>query len=93
MVMIWDGEGITVQPDEPTEEDTAGEHDYMAFEDGTFALERPAALEEKPAVEWLFWRSGTCEPAIIHFDGGLGKWTARYDALTTRAEIIDKEVR
>ena len=31
MVMIWDGEGITVQPDEPTEEDTAGAGDYFAF--------------------------------------------------------------
>lgn len=93
MVMIWDGEGITVQPDEPTEEDTAGDKDYLAFSDGTFGLERPAALEKKPAVEWLFWRSGTCEPAIIHFEGSLGKWTARYDALTTRAEIIDKEVQ
>lgn len=93
MVMIWDGEGITVQPDEPAEEDTAGDKDYLAFADGTIALERPAALEEKPAVEWLFWRSGTCEPAILRFEGELGKWSARYDPLTTRAEILDKEVR
>ncbi|MEO7318459.1 MAG: prepilin-type N-terminal cleavage/methylation domain-containing protein, partial [Chthoniobacteraceae bacterium] len=63
MVMIWDGEGITVQPDDPTAEDSAGEGDYFAFNEGTIGLERPAALEKKPAVEWLFWRSGTCEPA------------------------------
>ena len=45
MVMIWDGEGITVQPDEPKEDDSASEGDYFAFSDGTIALERPAALE------------------------------------------------
>ena len=75
MVMIWDGEGITVQPDEPTAEDSAGEGDYFPFAEGTIALERPAALEKKPPVEWLFWRSGTCEPAILHFEGSSGSWS------------------
>ena len=93
MVMIWDGEGITVQPDEPTAEDSAGEADYFPFGDGTFALERPAALEKKPAVEWLFWRSGTCEPAIIHFEGGPGSWTVQYDPLTVHGAFLDREVK
>ena len=93
MVMIWDGEGITVQPDEPKEDDTAGEGDYFAFADGTFGLERPAALEKKPPVEWLFWRSGTCEPAIIHFAGEAGSWTVQYDPLTVHAAFLDQEVK
>ena len=93
MVMIWDGEGITVQPDEPTENDTAGEADYFAFADGTFALERPAALEKKPPVEWLFWRSGTCEPAIIHFEGKAGNWSVQYDPLTVHATFLEQEVK
>jgi hypothetical protein len=84
-VLIWDGNGITVQPDSPNAEDAVGDEDYFAFADGVLALERPAALEEKPAVEWLFWRSGTCEPAVIHFEGEAGRWTARYDPLTVRA--------
>ena len=93
MVMIWDGEGITVQPDEPKEDDSASEGDYFAFSDGTIALERPAALEKKPPVEWLFWRSGTCEPAIIHFEGEVGAWTVSYDPLTVRATFLDQEKR
>jgi prepilin-type N-terminal cleavage/methylation domain-containing protein len=93
MVMIWDGEGITVQPDEPTAEDTAGEADYFPFTDGVLALERPAALEEKPAVEWLFWRSGTCEPAIIHFEGNAGAWSVEYDPLTVRAAFLEQQIK
>ena len=93
MVMIWDGEGITVQPDEPTAEDSAGEGDYFAFNEGTIGLERPAALEKKPPVEWLFWRSGTCEPAVLHFEGGAGSWSVQYDPLTVRATFLAQEVK
>ena len=93
MVMIWDGEGITVQPDEPTAEDSAAEADYLAFTEGTFALERPAALEKKPPVEWLFWRSGTCEPAVIHFQGDGGTWSVQYDPLTVRAAFLEQDIQ
>ena len=93
MVMIWDGEGITVQPDEPTAEDSAGEGDYFAFAEGKIGLERPAALEKKPAVEWLFWRSGTCEPAILHFEGSAGSWSVQYDPLTVHATFLAEDVK
>lgn len=95
-VMIWDGAGITVEPDEPTLEDTVGADDYFAFEDGTIALERPYALlkdKEKLPVEWLFWRSGTCEPAILHFTGEAGSWSVRYDPLTVQATFLEQTVR
>ncbi len=93
MVMIWDGEGITVQPDEPKEDDSAAAGDYFAFVDGKIALERPAALEKKPAVEWLFWRSGTCEPAIVHFEGKAGNWSVQYDPLTVHGTFLDETVK
>ncbi len=93
MVMIWDGDGITVQPDEPGEEDTAGEGDYFPFADGKIALERPAALEKKPAIEWLFWRSGTCEPAILHFEGEAGNWSVQYDPLTVHASFLEQDIK
>lgn len=92
-VMIWDGKGITVQPDEPTLEDSEGDGDYYPFADGKVSLERPAALEKNPPVEWLFWRSGTCEPAILRFEGDAGSWTVRYDPLTVQGSFLDKEVR
>ena len=99
-VLIWDEGGITVQPDSPTAEDSVGDGDYFTFADGVFSLERPSALqlnkhfniEGKLPVEWLFWRSGTCEPVNVYFEGAAGKWTARYDGLTARA-AFESEVR
>lgn len=87
-MLIWDGDGVTTEPDAPKLDDTVGEGDYLAFDGGTFALERPAALEKNPAVEWMFWRSGTCEPVIIHYTGEAGAWSVRYDPLTVRAEFV-----
>ena len=93
IVMIWDGEGITVQPDEPTADDSAGAGDYFPFGNGPIALERPAALDKKPPVEWLFWRSGTCEPAILHFAGSAGSWSVQYDPLTVHATFLEQTVK
>jgi prepilin-type N-terminal cleavage/methylation domain-containing protein len=47
----------------------------------------PAAMMEDPPLEWIFWPSGNCEPAIVNFRGKNGGWTAKYSALTARAEI------
>ena len=88
IVLIWDGNGMTMEPDEPKLDDTVSEGDHLAFDGGKFALERPAALEKNPPVEWMFWRSGTCEPAIIHYTGEAGAWSVRYDPLTLRAEFV-----
>lgn len=48
----------------------------------------PAALMEEPPAEWIFWPSGTCEPAVVSYRGRDGGWTANYSALTGRAEIV-----
>ncbi len=92
-VMIWDGNGITVEPDEPKLDDSVGEADYFPFNDGTIGLERPAALEKDPAVEWMFWRSGACEPAIIHYVGDAGSWSVRYDPLTVQATFLEQTLK
>lgn len=48
----------------------------------------PAALTVKTPAEWIFWPSGNCEPAIVTYRGPNGGWTAKYSALTTRAEVV-----
>jgi prepilin-type N-terminal cleavage/methylation domain-containing protein len=58
-----------------------------------FVLSLPAALTEKPAAEWVFWPSGTCEPAIVTFKGVDGSWTANYSSLTARAELSNYAVK
>jgi len=52
-----------------------------------FILKLPAALMDDPPAEWIFWPSGTCEPAIVSYKGVDGAWTANYSSLTARPEI------
>jgi type II secretory pathway pseudopilin PulG len=53
----------------------------------SFNLSFPAALENEPPAEWIFWPSGNCEPAVVTFRGLSGEWTAKYSALTARADL------
>jgi len=53
----------------------------------------PAALTGKPPAEWIFWPSGTCEPAIVQFRGPAGAWTANYSPLTAQPELTQYAAR
>jgi len=53
----------------------------------------PAAIEEEPPSEWVFWPSGNCEPAVVTYRGANGSWRAKYSALTARPELTDYAVR
>ena len=96
----WEKDRIVVQADEPTPEEResgsgAQPEDLPIAEDESYTLERHAALlppKDTPPV-WTFWRSGTCEPAIVGYSGPDGTWSAQYDPLTGHGEIIDQAVR
>jgi hypothetical protein len=90
-VLIWQKEGITLEPNIPSAEDADAEVDMYAFGDAVIAIERPYALTPKPPAEWPIWRSGTSEPVRIHYEGPLGKWTAEYDALSGRGNLVHLE--
>jgi prepilin-type N-terminal cleavage/methylation domain-containing protein len=64
---------------------------WQKGESCTLAL--PAAIEEEPASEWIFWPSGNCEPAVVTYRGPSGAWTAKYSALTARPELTKYAVR
>jgi prepilin-type N-terminal cleavage/methylation domain-containing protein len=74
----------------------AGAVDTLTMgKDETYTLERSEALlppDQTPA-EWTFWRSGTCEPVLVHYAGPLGTWTAQYNPLTGHGEITDLRTR
>jgi type II secretory pathway pseudopilin PulG len=53
----------------------------------------PAAVDEEPPSEWVFWPSGNCEPAVVTYRGPSGAWRAKYSALTARPELSDYAVR
>lgn len=52
-----------------------------------FLLKLTAALTDDPPAKWVFWPSGTCEPATVFYKGVNGSWTANYSALTARPEV------
>lgn len=52
-----------------------------------YLLNLPASLLDDAPPDWVFWPSGTCEPAIVSFKGVDGSWSAKYASLTARAEL------
>ena len=93
--MVWDGKGLALRPLESRDtDDREVGPDRFDFEEGeTFTLDRPSALIKKPPGEWVFWRSGLCEQAVVSFAGEAGSWSVRYDPLTVRATFLDSEVK
>lgn len=59
----------------------------------SFTLSFPAAIEDEPPSEWIFWSSGNCEPAVVTYRGPSGAWTAKYSALTARPELANYATR
>ena len=53
----------------------------------------PAALTKDPPTEWVFWPTGSCEPAIVRFSGRDGSWTANYSTLSAQPELINYAAR
>jgi type II secretory pathway pseudopilin PulG len=100
-VLTWQPEGILLQPNEPTPEERldgeapAAMESLPISEEDKWTVERPAALlapVETPA-EWIFWRSGTCEPLRVTYEGPEGWWTAQYNPLTGRGEVTDQGLK
>jgi prepilin-type N-terminal cleavage/methylation domain-containing protein len=99
-VLVWQPEGILLQPHEPTPEerlagDAAATESFPISEEEKWTVSRPAALlppVQTPA-EWIFWRSGTCEPLIVTYEGPEGWWTAQYNPLTGRGDITDQAMK
>lgn len=84
-VLAWDKTGIALRPKElkVDEEESNRRLDFADKE--TYEITLPAALIKAPEPEWIFWPSGTCEPATIVHRGETGDWSATYDPLNGRA--------
>lgn len=90
-VLVWEKDGIVAQPRVPTAEDGEAEVAMYGANGARITLERPAALQPKPAGEWPVWRSGVCEPVRITYESDLGFWIADYDPLTARSRLVSLE--
>ena len=93
-VLVWDDQGVSLEPNAPTEADPDESIMRLDLPKGaTLTIERPAALVKKPPAEWIFWKSGNCEPVVITYQGEPGSWIVKYDPLTARGTFIEQVVK
>ena len=93
-LIVWTDKNVFVQPEAFTKEDDGQPLATFDLERGTvLTLSLPAALSKKQPGEWIFWPTGTCEPAVVHFEGRAGTWTANYSPLTAHGELTNYAAR
>jgi len=87
-LIVWGDNDVIVQPEAFAKDEEKKPVATFALERGAaLTLTLPAALTAKPAGEWIFWPTGTCEPATVRFSGKAGTWTANYSPLTGHGEL------
>jgi prepilin-type N-terminal cleavage/methylation domain-containing protein len=89
-LIVWGKQEVIVQPEAFAKDEEKKAAATFPLERGSaLTLTLPAALTAKPAGEWIFWPTGTCEPAVVRFAGRAGTWTANYSPLTGHAELAN----
>ena len=88
-LIVWQKDKVVVRPEEAGNNGASVPIAQLALDKGhAFLLRLPAALEKDPLAQWIFWPSGTCEPANVSFKGPDGSWEVKYAPLTGRPEIV-----
>jgi type II secretory pathway pseudopilin PulG len=93
-LIVWAEKKVMLRPEtflRDEEVKATAELDLGARE--ALKLSLPAALVKDPPGEWIFWPSGTCEPAVVDFKGPSGSWQASYSPLTARPELVKYAAR
>jgi type II secretory pathway pseudopilin PulG len=89
-LIVWSKNKVVARPEASAEDEEAKATTEFTLGSGELLkLSLPAALTDKHPAEWIFWPSGTCEPAIVQFKGRSGSWAANYAPLTARAQVTD----
>jgi len=89
-LLLWTDKNVFLQPEAFAKDEERKAGATCELEHGTvLTLTLPAALSSKPAGEWIFWPTGTCEPALVRFAGRAGTWTANYSPLTGHGELTN----
>jgi type II secretory pathway pseudopilin PulG len=93
-LIVWAEKKVTLRPEtfvRDEEVKATAELDLGARD--VLKLTLPAALIKDPRGEWIFWPSGTCEPAVVEFKGPSGSWQANYSPLTARPDLVKYAAR
>ena len=93
-LIVWGKNNVVVRPEVFADgEEATATAEFRPNKGSGLKLSLPAALMEKYPSEWIFWPSGSCEPAIVQFRGPAGSWTASYSPLTAQPEITSYATR
>src|SRR2546423_4732192 len=86
-LIVWQKDSVLLRP-EAVEKADAPVATLTLDKGHAYLLRLPAALASNPLAQWIFWPSGTCEPANVSFKGPDGSWEVNYSPLTARPEIV-----
>jgi type II secretory pathway pseudopilin PulG len=93
-LIVWGKSSVLLRPEVFTKDEEEKPTAMLRLPKGSWIkVSLPAALIGKPPAEWIFWPSGTCEPAIVQFRGPAGTWTADYSPLTAQPELTQYAAR
>ena len=89
-LLVWTDKSVFVRPEGLVKGEDRQPIAKFDLERGSaLTLTLPAALSKKAPGEWIFWPTGTCEPAMVQYSGRAGTWTANYSALTAHGELTN----
>lgn len=87
-LITWEKNRLALRPEGLKKGESAAPVATLPVARGdAFTLKLPAALTKNAAPAWIFWPTGTCEPAVIGFKGRNGYWSASYSPLTAQPDI------
>ena len=93
-LIVWGKSSVLLRPEVFAEGEEEKPTAALGLSKGSWIrISLPAALLGKPPAEWIFWPSGTCEPATVQFRGPAGTWTANYSPLTGQPELTQYAAR
>ena len=93
-LIVWGKNSVLLRPEVFAEGEEEKPTAVLRLSKGSWMrISLPAALTDKPPAEWIFWPSGTCEPATVQFRGPAGAWTANYSPLTAQPELTQYAAR
>jgi len=88
-LLEWQKRTVILRPQELAEGESEAPTARLALDKGqAYVLRLPAALVKGPFAQWVFWPSGTCEPANVQFKGPEGLWEVSYQPLSGQPRII-----
>jgi type II secretory pathway pseudopilin PulG len=93
-LIVWGKNSVLLRPEVFAEGEEEKATAVLGLGKGSWLkVSLPAALMGKPPAEWIFWPSGTCEPATVQFKGPAGTWTANYSPLTAQPDLTQYATR